>query len=466
MEKREQYKRLIMFFSSLIILAIQTGMFAYTWFHVYSSEEILGRVFWDRGNWALIAIYGVQSWLFSRVYGGYRVGYLKTSDVMYSQVLAILCTNVITSLLLALIARWSFGSLLANITPMLILTLLDIVAVFWWALIMRGIYSVVYPPRQLLMIHGDINPALLIRKMSSRDDKYVIRETVHIEEGIETIKAKIDEYHAVIVGEMPVTLRNQLIKYCYAKSVRCYVVPKLTDIMIMNNDTIDLFDTTLMLFRNRGLTVEQQFMKRLIDIVGATVLLVLFSPIMLISAIAVKCYDGGPILYKQARLTKDHRVFQIYKFRSMRVDSEKHGARLASKNDDRITPVGKILRRTHMDELPQILNILEGSMSIVGPRPERPELAEKYCERVPEFDYRLKVKAGLTGYAQVFGRYNTTPYDKLKLDLTYIEKYSVPLDIKLILLTVKIFFKKETSEGIEDGQTTALRYDDGDKNDR
>lgn len=316
------------------------------------------------------------------------------------------------------------------------------------------------------MIHGDINPTLLIRKMSSRDDKYVIRETVHIEEGIETIKAKIDEYHAVIIGEMPVTLRNQLIKYCYAKSVRCYVVPKLTDIMIMNNDTIDLFDTTLMLFRNRGLTVEQQFMKRLIDIVGATVLLVLFSPIMLISAIAVKCYDGGPILYKQARLTKDHRVFQIYKFRSMRVDSEKHGARLASKNDDRITPVGKILRRTHMDELPQILNILEGSMSIVGPRPERPELAEKYCERVPEFDYRLKVKAGLTGYAQVFGRYNTTPYDKLKLDLTYIEKYSVPLDIKLILLTVKIFFKKETSEGIEDGQTTALRYDDGDKNDR
>lgn len=466
MEKREQYKRLIMFFSSLIILAIQTGMFAYTWFHVYSSEEILGRVFWDRGNWALIAIYGVQSWLFSRVYGGYRVGYLKTSDVMYSQVLAILCTNVITSLLLALIARWSFGSLLANITPMLILTLLDIVAVFWWALIMRGIYSVVYPPRQLLMIHGDINPTLLIRKMSSRDDKYVIRETVHIEAGIETIKAKIDEYHAVIIGEMPVTLRNQLIKYCYAKSVRCYVVPKLTDIMIMNNDTIDLFDTTLMLFRNRGLTVEQQFMKRLIDIVGATVLLVLFSPIMLISAIAVKCYDGGPILYKQARLTKDHRVFQIYKFRSMRVDSEKHGARLASKNDDRITPVGKILRRTHMDELPQILNILEGSMSIVGPRPERPELAEKYCERVPEFDYRLKVKAGLTGYAQVFGRYNTTPYDKLKLDLTYIEKYSVPLDIKLILLTVKIFFKKETSEGIEDGQTTALRYDDGDKNDR
>ena len=466
MEKREQYKRLIMFFSSLIILAIQTGMFAYTWFHVYSSEEILGRVFWDRGNWALIAIYGVQSWLFSRVYGGYRVGYLKTSDVMYSQVLAILCTNVITSLLLALIARWSFGSLLENITPMLILTLLDIVAVFWWALIMRGIYSVVYPPRQLLMIHGDINPTLLIRKMSSRDDKYVIRETVHIEEGIETIKAKINEYHAVIIGEMPVTLRNQLIKYCYAKSVRCYVVPKLTDIMIMNNDTIDLFDTTLMLFRNRGLTVEQQFMKRLIDIVGATVLLVLFSPIMLISAIAVKCYDGGPILYKQARLTKDHRVFQIYKFRSMRVDSEKHGARLASKNDDRITPVGKILRRTHMDELPQILNILEGSMSIVGPRPERPELAEKYCERVPEFDYRLKVKAGLTGYAQVFGRYNTTPYDKLKLDLTYIEKYSVPLDIKLILLTVKIFFKKETSEGIEDGQKTALRYDDGDKNDR
>lgn len=466
MEKREQYKRLIMFLLSLVILLAETGLFAYTWFNIYSSESILGQVYWNRGNWVVVGIYGMQMWLFSKVYGGYKVGYHKNSDVIYSQILAVLCTNVITCLQLALIARWNIHSLLANITPMLVLTLLDIIAVFWWVLAARGVYSVVYPPRHLLMIHGDINPSLLISKMAARDDKYIIQETIHINEGVDAIKAKVDEYHAVIIGDMPVTMRNQLIKYCYSKSIRCYVVPKLSDIMIMNSDSIDLFDTSLMLFRNRGLTIEQQFVKRLIDIVGALALLVLFSPIMVLAALCIKCYDGGPVLYKQARLTKDRQVFQIYKFRSMRVDSEKNGARLASKNDDRITPVGKVLRRTHMDELPQILNILEGSMSIVGPRPERPELAEKYCEKLPEFDFRLKVKAGLTGYAQVFGRYNTTPYDKLKLDLTYIEKYSVWLDIKLILLTVKIFFKKETSEGVDDGQTTALREEDGDKNDR
>ncbi len=465
MEKREQYKRLIMFFLSLAILLIQTGLFAYIWFNIYSSEAILGQVFWNRGNWAFIGIYGIQTWLFSKVYGGYRVGYLKTIDVLYSQILAVLCTNVITCLQLALIARWSIHNLLANIAPMAMLTLLETVAVFWWAIIARGIYSVVYPPRHLLMIHGDINPSLLISKMASRDDKYIIQETIHIEAGIDAIKAKINEYHAVIIGDMPTTIRNQLIKYCYAKGIRCYVVPKLTDIMIMNSDAIDLFDTSLMLFRNRGLTIEQQCMKRLMDIVVAVILLILSSPIMLIAAVCIKCYDGGPVLYKQARLTKDRQVFQIYKFRSMRVDSEKNGVRLAGKHDDRITPVGRILRRTHMDELPQILNILEGTMSVVGPRPERPELAEKYSERIPEFDFRLKVKAGLTGYAQVFGRYNTTPYDKLKLDLTYIEKYSLWLDMKLILLTVKVFFKKETSEGIDDDQTTALREDDSDRDD-
>ena len=137
----------------------------------------------------------------------------------------------------------------------------------------------------------------------------------------------------------------------------------------------------------------------------------------------------GPILYKQARLTKGGKVFYVMKFRSMRVDSEKQGARLAMKHDDRITPVGRVIRNLHLDELPQLFNILKGDMSMVGPRPERPQIAEEYKKAIPEFDYRLKVKAGLTGFAQVYGKYNTTPYDKLKLDLTYIENYSVWLDL-------------------------------------
>jgi lipopolysaccharide/colanic/teichoic acid biosynthesis glycosyltransferase len=168
------------------------------------------------------------------------------------------------------------------------------------------------------------------------------------------------------------------------------------------------------------------------------------------------------VFYRQERLTQYGKVFLIIKFRSMRVDSEtKSGARLAAKGDSRITPVGRILRKIHFDELPQLFNIIRGDMSIVGPRPERPEIAAQYEKEIPEFSYRLKVKAGLTGYAQVYGKYNTKPYDKLKLDLTYIENYTVWLDLKLMLLTLKVLVSPDATEGIEEGNVTAMKKKEG-----
>ena len=229
--------------------------------------------------------------------------------------------------------------------------------------------------------------------------------------------------------------------------------------MIISSSEIDLFDTPLLLFRNQGLTLGQSFFKRLMDIAIAVVGLIVASPIMVIIAFAVKLYDGGPVFYKQERLTKDSQTFHIYKFRSMIIESERRGARLASAHDDRITPVGRVIRRLHFDELPQLFNVLLGDMSFVGPRPEREEITEEYERSIPQFRFRLKMKAGLTGYAQVYGKYNTVPYDKLKLDLTYIENYSLWLDIKLMMLTVKILFQKEKSEGIDDSQKTALKKD-------
>ena len=179
---------------------------------------------------------------------------------------------------------------------------------------------------------------------------------------------------------------------------------------------------------------------------------------MLVTAIAIKLYDGGPVLYKQVRCTMNQRQFSIMKFRSMRTDAERDGvARLAQKNDNRITPIGKIIRKCRIDELPQLLNILKGDMSFIGPRPERPEIIAQYVEVMPEFVFRMKVKAGLAGFAQVYGKYNTTPYDKLKLDLTYIEQYSVWLDLKLMLLTLKILIKPESTEGVDSSQTTAMK---------
>jgi exopolysaccharide biosynthesis polyprenyl glycosylphosphotransferase len=222
-------------------------------------------------------------------------------------------------------------------------------------------------------------------------------------------------------------------------------------------DTIHMFDTPLLLARNQGLQMHQIFVKRLMDIVLSAIGIVIASPFMLVIALLIKLYDHGPVFYRQVRLTKDGKRFRIIKFRSMRVNSEKDGARLMVKGDKRVTPVGRVLRNIHFDELPQLFNILKGDMSIVGPRPERPEIFTRYEEEIPEFCFRLKVKAGLTGYAQVYGKYNTTPYDKLKLDMIYIENFSLLMDLKLILMTVKILFQKENAEGVDKEQKTAIR---------
>ena len=452
MKKREQYKRLIMFLASALIVALETAVFAYVWYFHYADEAIIGKTFWKKGNFVVIAQYALMIYLFYRIYGGFKVGYLRVFEVLYSQILSVLCVNMITYLQLCLIGRWKFTT---NIVPLVYMTIFDLVIVILWVVFMRMIYEKIYPPRKMLLIYGAHNPKDLIHKISSREDKYNICEMIHLSQGEEKIKLKIDEYPAVILGDIPAHERNIFLKYCFEQNIRCYSIPKISDILLRNADSIHLFDTTLMLSRNRGLTAEQEFAKRAMDIVFSLIGLVIAAPFMLVIAILIKAYDGGPVFYKQDRLTKDGRVFQILKFRSMKVQSEKKGARLAMKDDDRITPVGRVLRQIHFDELPQIFNILKGDMSLVGPRPERPEIARQYLEEIPEFNYRLKVKAGLTGYAQVYGKYNTTPYDKLKLDLTYIETYSFVQDIKLLMLTFKILFQKENTEGVESWQVTA-----------
>lgn len=452
MERREQYKRIIMFLSSVLILALETGIFAYVWFCYYADAGVIGRAFWNRGNLVVIGQYALMLYLFYRIYGGFKVGYLRVFDVLYSQILSVLCVNMITYLQLSLIGRWKFAT---NLVPMLYMTAADLVIVAIWVVSMRWIYAHIYPPRKMLLIYGEKNPKDLVRKISSREDKYNICEMIHLSTGEEQIKKKIDEYSAILLGDIPAQPRNKFLKYCFEQDKRCYSIPKISDILLMSSDSIHLFDTTLLLSRNRGLSIEQQFIKRAADIVCSLLGIVVALPFMLVIAALIKAYDGGPVFYKQKRLTKDGRVFEIIKFRSMRVESEKNGARLAMKKDNRVTPVGKVLRNIHFDELPQIFNILKGDMSLVGPRPERPEIAAQYEKEIPEFTYRLKVKAGLTGYAQVYGKYNTTPYDKLKLDLTYIRNYSIWQDMKLLLLTFKILFQKENTEGVEAWQVTA-----------
>ena len=451
MNKREDYKRFIVFcLASLVVLA-QMAVFAYVWYTVYRGQ--IDEPFWRKGNWALIAIYGLMFAMFAKLYGGLKVGYLKRVDVFYSLTLALLCTNVVEYFEITLINRWFLSP-----GPMIEMTGLQLILIIIWIWGSRYIYSKLYRARKLLVIYGDRDPGDdLIHKMNSRKDKYDISGKVHSSVGEREIHKLMRNYDGVIIWDLPSMERNRYLKYCFAHSIRCYVSPKISDIILMGSDRIHLFDTPLLMSRNMGLSIDQRAAKRVMDMVISGIGIVITSPIMLIIALAVKLYDRGPVFYFQERLTVGGRSFMICKFRSMCVDSEKNGARLASKHDSRITPVGKVLRNLHLDELPQLFNVFKGDMSLVGPRPERKTIMREYEKELPEFYYRLKVKAGLTGYAQVYGKYNTTPYDKLKLDLFYIENYSFLLDIKLIFMTVKIFFQKEVSEGVDDKQVNALK---------
>lgn len=443
MKKYEKYKRLIRMLASAVVLLVETGIYMIFWYQLISPAT--GVWYWRKGNWVIALLYIALTLFFSITYGGFRLGDLEKGAVIYSQTLSMLFVNFITYIQIALLAYsfppvWIFAVLMTC----------DILVVTIWAFGYDVIYKRIFPPRRLLLCYGNKESLALIKKMEKRKDRYRIERVIDVKKGMKEILSVVDQYEGVLLCDISTKERNIILKACFDKEIRVYMTPKISDILVRSSKELHTFDTPLLLSRNTGLTVEQELVKRFVDVVASFILLIIASPFMLITAMAVKLYDGGDVIYRQRRLTIHGKEFDVYKFRSMRMDAEKDGkARLASVNDDRITPVGKVIRMTRMDELPQLWNVLKGDMSLVGPRPERPEIAAEYERILPQFKSRLMVKAGLSGYAQIYGKYNTTPYDKLKLDLTYIQNYSLVLDLKLILLTVKILFMKESTEGVE-----------------
>lgn len=420
---RDQFKRIFSFFAAVLLVGLYAAGFAWVWYESYSDAILLP--FYRRGNWVMILIYVVLVLLFAKSFGGLKIGYLKRTDMFYSQTLSIFCVNVVTYFQISVVNR-DFSAAV----PMILLTIADLAVLILWIVLTNRLCFRLYPPRKLVVIYGDRNAAELVLKMSRRVDKYMICESVSANAPPEEIQEAIARYEGIILCEVSGKLRNDLIKYCFAQNVRAYIAPKISDIILRGAEEIRLFDTPLLL-----------------------------SPLMLLSAIAIKLDDGGPVLFKQKRLTYHGKEFYVYKFRSMVVNAEKAGPQLAKENDSRITRVGRILRKCRLDELPQLINILRGDMSVVGPRPERPELAEEYEKTMPEFEFRLQVKAGLTGYAQVTGLYDTLPYDKLKMDLMYIENYSIFLDLRIILMTLKTaLFPGETNEEANAHDAQELLY--------
>lgn len=454
MRHMESIKRAIQILLCSIGLALQTLVFVYFYYIYYSPAIKLA--FWRRGHILIVVIYAFLLYLFVAMYGGMKLGQHKNIELIISQIVSIIIVDIIeyfeiSLLCLGLIYPWNYFRMAVEQVFLSIL----------WVLIANWICKVVFPPRRLLLVHGDRPIDDIISKLSDRKDKFEVSHVMNISEGIDKVCDEATQrYDAIVIWDIPVADRNALLKFCYGKDIRVYIMPKISDVILAGAEQLHIFDTPILLTREYAINLEQRAIKRLVDIVCSLILIILTAPFMIVTAIAVKLCDGGPVLYKQVRCTIGAKEFKILKFRSMRTDAEKDGvARLAQENDDRITPVGKFIRKVRLDELPQLFNILKGDMSFIGPRPERPEIIAQYLESMPEFAFRMKVKAGLAGYAQVYGKYNTTPYDKLKLDLCYIEQYSIWLDIKLMFLTIKVLFTPDATEGVLENQITAMKLD-------
>lgn len=381
--------------------------------------------------------------IFMYVYGLVDILKKSISEIIYSLFLTILMLFISTMAIAFFIRGFSY--------PRTVIILSSIFQFLFLSLWRTAVWKV------NRKIHGK-KPVLIIGNMTTDDiAKKVIlkqKDLYFVKYICDSYSDKIEDYIknvelVIICDDVDSNFKSQILDICLREQKNLYIIPTMNEIALANSKLTQVDDVPLLAVNILGLTIEQKFIKRLCDLIVSIIGIIITSPIMLVVAAIIKFTDGGKIFYKQERVTEGEKLFNVIKFRSMVVNAEKMtGPVLASENDPRITKIGRIIRATRIDELPQLFNILKGDMSIVGPRPERPFYVEKYKKDIPDYKYRTVVKAGLTGLAQVLGKYNTKPEDKLRYDIIYIKNYSILNDLKLIFQTIKIIFMKESTEGI------------------
>ncbi len=413
-----------------------------------------------KGNCAVTALFVLLYIILGRTYEGFLVSYFRISQMVYSQGLALFLSNMVMFLVACLLGK----RFVPLVLPFLMVFAVQLCLSCLWSVLAYKWYFATHPPKKTMIVY-DMRKGIerLIHKYDF-DKKFQVETVLPVGECLEDL-SQLDRYELVFLSGVHSHDRNIILKYCVEHNVMAMVVPRVGDVLMSGAHKMHLFYLPVLRVERYNPPVEFVVIKRLCDLLLSGLALVLLSPVMLVTALAIKMTDGGPVFYRQVRLTQDGREFEMLKFRSMKVNAESDGvARLSSgAEDDRVTRVGRVIRPCRIDELPQLLNILKGEMSIVGPRPERPEIAAQYEAEMPEFRLRLQAKAGLTGYAQIYGKYNTTPYDKLQMDLMYIAHPSIIDDFCIIFATVKILFVPESTEGVETG-STATKNDKKNRN--
>ena len=430
------------------------GLFAAVWFgfynlHTFDTHQI-------KGGLVTVLIYMFIYTSLCNLYKAHRIASSEIGETVFSQVLSFGIADLILYVECCLVYNKYVSVLPGGITALL--QIIGTACIVMWTkqYLMKHV-----PAKRTIIIYGkeittEAVEAFKERLLRKYSHLFAISDIVCENPEVNLETNEIMGYDVAILYELSGDIRGSYIRYLAENKKTFYMSPKVEDIMLQGCVPKHLLDTPLMKYDYKYENKRSYYAKRLLDVILSLFVLVLFSPVLLLIALLIKIEDGGPVFFKQARCTKDARVFDILKFRSMVVDAEKYGVTPCTDGDSRITKVGRIIRKTRLDEMPQFINILKGDMSIVGPRPERVEHVTQYTKEVPEFAYRMKVLGGLTGYAQIYGKYNTSAYDKLRLDLLYIENQSLTLDLKLILLTVRTVFTPESTEGFEEEKSKEM----------
>lgn len=382
--------------------------------------------------------------LFLYITGSYAVTSKRSIELILTGSFAILLSD-----LAAVLIMFVYSFIWFDIPAFIFTVLMQILAFSIWIVVARIIYKSFKKPQKAVVVCYDIeNADSYIKKIQGYPDKYEITSIVSYDDA--NLYYSICQSEAVFMLDLSSKKREKVAQYCLALNKNIYILPELYEISVQHCALEQVDDIPFFFCKPMTLTMEEKLIKRVFDLVASAIAIILTAPIMLVVAILIKKDDGGHVFYKQERITENYRPFNVIKFRTMVENAEEiSGATLSTKDDPRITKIGKKLRALRLDELPQLFNIFIGDMSFVGPRPERDVFIQEYVKEVPEFVYRLNVKAGLTGLAQVRGKYNTTPQDKLKMDLLYINDFTFLNDIKICFLTLKVIFTKESTEGID-----------------
>ncbi len=438
--------RRAVFYGNVCIRIIMIGIFVF-----FSRYWYLGK---HRG----VFIIGIVTFAFiynrtAGLYGGFRSGNSRIRDICLAQGLSIFWASsagfVINCISSHKLQGWSvFLSML----------MLQIIIVVVWACKMNQIYMCLHKPREVLLVCRSERKDELIRVIEKNTAKFHLAGYAEPEDALAVLGKRPykDTVNCLIVSTDKGDSRRQIFAWCLQNEIKLYMIPEAADVQIGSMRMVHVLEKPMVLYQDIERFRAELAVKRVFDIVVGTAAIIILAPVMVGIAVAIKIDDSGPVFFCQDRYTKDEKVFRMIKFRSMYVDKERHGVMPTTQGDSRITRVGSVIRSFRLDELPQLFNIVKGDMSFVGPRPEQIELYEYYAYKTPEFRLRSRMKGGLTGYAQVYGKYNTEPEDKLIMDLAYIENWSLSLDFKLLMKTVQVCLKRESTEGFQNDKAEEL----------